>query len=423
MKVRELKEGFLEEGFLDDVAAAMRDADSFSDFFTNISGGNAKLNQLANKIFTDAERVLVSGQTNLRQPGITDADIPMDRLIIAVFNAAANFSKTSKNPVSRQDLFAHFKKYQQEILKGINAQARGANLAPAAAGEINKVLARQPAAAIPGAGLKGNLEGVSLVAAVTLLDIEYRRATDVDSDAAEGFEFTPEQLKFFKEVGNKILESLFTPGSDIHKLLLINQDFRDNMKKFVEQIVRQVQRDFANLSTEQLKARKDRYDQVVDPLELRSAMIGHIDPNDPRLPDTYDATMRDIIASYKDQFDSFISTWISLARVERAETGADVSQEAFSQLTQWADRALRLLDSLKIPATKPKAAGTRAGQEIPAAGQEKQTPSIFKDLEAAHDAGSEALKRALSANPDLSPADQRKIYDRAAAAAAGSAGR
>jgi hypothetical protein len=290
---------------------------------------------------------------------------------VAVFNAAAEFSKTSKNPVSRQDLLAHFKKHQAEIIKGMNRQARGANLAPAGAAEVNKLMSKQPTAAIKGAGLDGNLEAISILAALTLLDMEFRRATDQEQEAAQGWEFTPEQVKLFDDVGDQILETLFTPGAQLHRFLLIDAGFRDNMKKFVEQLHSQVQRDFANLSTEQLKARKDRYDQVVQPLELRSALIGHIDPNDPRLPDNYEQVIREIVNNYKMQFDNLINIWISLARIERAETGSEVSQEAFSILTRWADRAERLLDGLKFAAAKPKQTAKntgQAGQEISPAG-------------------------------------------------------
>lgn len=400
MKIRELR-----EGFLDDLAAAMRDADSFSGFLKGLGGGSAKLDQISRKIFTDAERVLVSGQTNLRQPNITDADIPMDRLIVAAFNAAAEFSKTSKNPVTRGDLLAHFKKHQVEILKGMNMQATGANLARDGAEEVNKLLARRPSAAIPNAGLKGNLEAISLLAALSLLDLEFRRATDQDSEgggkAAERFEFSPEQLKFFNEVGDQILETLFTPGAQLHRYLLINQDFRDNMKKFVEQMHSQIQRDFANLSTEQLKARKNRYDQVVSPMELRAAMIGHIDPNDPRLPANYDQVVQEIVTNYKKSFDSLISTWISLARVERAKTGSPLSQEAFSVLTSWADRAIRLLDGLKFTSAKPKQP-QQAGQKIPQAGRSSQN----SEDEAHQFASDEAEK--LKAGPGETP-DQLAI--------------
>lgn len=419
MKIRELQ-----EGFLDDLAAAMRDADSFGDFLKGLGGGNAKLDQISRKLLADAERVLVSGQTNLRQPGITDADIPMDRLIVAVFNAAAEFSKTSKNPVTRNDLFSHFKKHQDEILKGMNMQARGANLARSGTDEVNKLLARQPTEAISGAGLKGNLEAISLLAALTLLDIEYRRATDQESTSAEGFEFEDSDLQDFNAAGDQLLKTLFAPGSPVHRALQIDAGFKNNMKKFVEQLHSQIQKEYAGLNTKQLISRAGQINQVVQPLELQSALTGHINFNNPNLPDGYEQAINDMLTKSKNSFDTLLKYWVELALKERESTGSEISQEAFSILTNWAARALRLLDNIQISvAPKAQAAGTRAGQEIPSAGQEKQTPSIFKDLEAAHDAGSDALKRALNANPNLSPADQRRIYDRAADAAAGSAGR
>lgn len=397
MKIREL-----EEGFLDDLAAAMRDSDNFGEFLKNLGGGSGKLEQISRKIFTSAERVLVSGQSNLRQPNITDDDIPMDRLIIAVFNAAAEFSKTSKNPVTRGDLLAHFKKYQKEILKGMNMQATGANLARDGAEEVNKLLARRPAAAIPGAGLKGNLESISLLAALSLLDLEFRRATDQEGQGAtgsQGFEFTPEQLKYFNKAGDQILKVVFTPGAALHRFLRANQDFRENMKKFVEQMHSQVQKDFANLSTAQLKARKDRYGEVVSPMELRAAMTGHIDPNDPNPPD--EQAVQELMTSYKERFDELINIWISLARIERAKTGSDVSQEAFSVLTRWADRAIRLLDGMKFAGTKTKQP-QQAGQKITPAGQ----ASGDTEDEAHEFASREAEK--LKASPGETP-DQLAI--------------
>lgn len=404
MKIRELQ-----EGFLDDLAAAMRGADTFGGFMKNLSGGSAKLDQISRKLFTDAERVLISGQTNLRQPGITDADIPMDRLIVAVFNAAAEFSKTSKNPTTRGELLAHFKKYQAEILKGMNRQARGANLAAAGAAEVNKVLSRQPAAAIPGAGLDGNLEAISVLAALSLLDMGFRRATDQEgSEAAQGFEFSREDLQSFNALGDEILETLFAPGSELHRALRVNQGFKENMKRFVEQMFNQIQKEFAGADTQQLTARAAKVDQVVQPLELRSALTGHIDFNDPSLPEGYQQAVKELLVRRKKTFDDFLSAWVELAIKEREATGSPISQEAQSIISTWADRALKLLDNLKVAGAKPKQP-QQAGKKVSPAGQTSAEDQ-------AHDFASgeaEKLKAGPGETPDQLAARKGREYQKA----------
>lgn len=346
MRIQELK-----EGLLDDISSALKNSDGVVGFLKNMAGGNAKLDQLAEKIRAEAESILLAGQTNLRQPGVKDEDIPMNRLIAAAFGAAAEFSKTGQFPVSRQQLFSHFRANREEILDGINAQAKGVGLARAAADEVVKLLSNQTPEPIPGAGLAGNLQAVSLIAAVTLMDFEYRQVTDVGGGPTSEFKLSDEDTQNFNSVGDRISATLFTPGSELHRALRANAGFKENLESLVVDLVQDVQSKLVRMPTERLKAMAGKPTNIVSANKLRGAFLGHLDPSDPVAASP---EVNNFVNQQKENFENFLAAWIDMAIKER-EGGQEASNDAFFYMHDWAKDALRLVDSIRpVPAKQQK---------------------------------------------------------------------
>ena len=391
MKVQEL-----EEGFLDNVMAkiqTMAGGDGITGFIRSLQGSNSRLDLVVDTIANQVNRLIKSGgQTNLGT-GRTDGDkaepgseileqIPLNKIILASFTVAANLSKTGSDigEVTRDQLITHLKTNQRDILAGVNAHAKQ----QWRAGDVVKLImgyitTKTPPEQIKGLSQEGHVDAVATVAAVTLLDWEFREMVGMGTglDAPDEFKFDDATVDAFVKDGNKINAALFTPGSKLHASLEANNDFKENMQRLVLDIIQTVQKKYVNLPTPQLQAMVGKPVNLVDANKMQASLVGHLDLN--KKPPEYRTAIANFVKTNTRSLNAFIGKWIALAAGERTARGEDSSEAAFVQLHNWAKEAMGLLDAFKPakPAPGPKDKPKPAGEEIPPAGGDAKPKITF----------------------------------------------
>lgn len=378
----------LEEGLLDNVMARIQNmagGDGLTGFFRGLAGGSARLDLVIDTIYNQSERMLISGQTNIQQPGV---ELPMDKIIDAVFTNASKISQTGTGeqvqPISKGGLFKHLKQHQADILKGINAQAQEANLAKQVVGMIDAYQAKQPIEPIPNLNFKRTVRAVALVASVTLLDYEFRSlAGRGDTDSGEPARFDPKDVETFKQLGDQINKEVFTPGSGLHALVRAGENFKINLQNFTTGLVRQALL-YIDMPVEELQQKASQ--PFVDANEIQAALVGHMNFSDPATKELQ-PKIEEQMKRQLDLFNSFMREYAGLAIKER-QLGKPNSKSAHELLFDWAKKAMQLSDYIKPSpaekqAGKAKAAGEPAGEvpKVSIGGQEiKPTDPIYNKI-------------------------------------------
>lgn len=228
-------------------------------------------------------------------------------------------------------------------------------------------------------------------------------------------------VRKFEQVGNSINSAIFTPGSALHRALRANPDFKQNLEDMVLDLLRDVQNKIVYADADQLENLLKRPLNLITDNELQAAFLGHIDINDPNLPDNFRQTVTGFLQKQKENFDMLLRLWVQLAVAER-QAGQPASAQSLSVFQDWVRNAVRLINKMKFaPAAGKQQPGAQRQAQTAQQGQAGKEPgqkqaSVYRDLEAAHDAGAKALDQALRSNPNLTPDQQRQIYDRAARA-------
>lgn len=399
MKVKEL-----EEGFLDNVMAkiqTMAGGDGITGFIRSLQGSNARLDLVVDTIANQVNRLIKSGgQTNLGT-GRTDGDkvepggeileqIPLNKIIMAAFTVAANLSKTGSDigEVTRDQLITHLKSHQRDILAGVNVHAKQ----QWRAGDVVKLImtyitSKTAPDQIKGLSQEGHVDAVSTVAAVTLLDWEFREMVGMGTglDAPDEFKFDDASIDAFVKNGNKINAALFTPGSDLHTSLEANNEFKENMQRLILDIIQNVQKKYVNLPTAQLQALVGKPVNLIDVNKMQASLVGHLDLA--KKPPEYRTAITNFVKTNTRSLNTFIGKWIALAASERSARGEDSSDVAFGHLHSWAKEAMGLLDSFR-PSNKPNPKDKpKPGEPAPAGTDEERRH------QAAHNAAAAASAR------------------------------
>lgn len=394
MKVREL-----EEGLLDNVLARIQNMageDGITGFFRSLAGGNARLDLITDRISNEAERLLASGQTNIRQPGI---ELPMGKIIDAVFATASRLSQNNGEvtPIDKNGLFAHLKRHKADIIKGINAQAQEAGLAPKIIDAIEKHMARQPVEPMENLDFRRTVRATALVASVVLLDYEFRNLAGQDDGQANEIKFDQNAVQEFKQLGDEINTQLFVPGNRLQKLLRANENFKLNLESFIVDNIIDPAEKYLFATPEELQAAAGK--ALVDDNQMRAAFLGHLDPNDPNLTDEAAAAIDDIMTKQLRQINIFISKWFAFVLAERNQ-GNEKSQNAYQLLTDWGRNAISLVEKIKAPAV-----GKQTKQAAKAVAIE---PDEEEELRKAEEAGRQAY---ASVSPEPAETKERRALD------------
>ena len=369
MKITELKEGFLDN--IMSKITSMAGGDGMTGFLRSLSGGNARLDLVIDKIAGGAEQMIKqSGQTNF---GAEGAPIPVDKIILAVFTVAAKISQSPGSTISaidRNGLIAHLKKHQADILRGANTKAAEIGNAPAVLKLVMDFAAKQPVEPIPDLDGDRHINAVATLASLTLLDYEFRAMT---SDGAGGgkddFKFEPAQEEEFFSRGEKINSVIFTPGSDLHVSLGANERFGDNLAKLLTyDIGLEIKNKYRAMPTDQLKATIGK--PMLAKNEVQAAFLGHLGSTISTKSPEWRAEVSKFVDDQTNNLNGFLEFWKQLAVAER-DAGKEDSEAAWQMLRLWLDKAVRLVDAIvdtKPGKGEPKPAEP-AGGEIPAAGE------------------------------------------------------
>lgn len=377
MKVQELQEGFLDN--IMSKIQTMAAGDGITGFMRSLAGSNARLDLVIDAIAGEANRLLKqAGQTNLGTGSASEgSEIPVDKIILACFATAARLSKNQTSEIgeiTRDGLFAHLRQHKADILKSINIgaveQAKAGQIANLVLQYVTSKKAPEPDSTMD---YNRHVNAVATVAAVTLLDWEFREMVGMGKGANEpdAFKFDDVAEKEFTDLGNKINTALFTPGSKLHIALRANNDFKENLEKFIVDIISEVQQKYVNMPTEQLKKLVGQPSTIVAQNEVQAAFLGHIDFS--TQPPEYQKTVTDFVKKYHKNITAFLTRWTELAAGERDANQSDSSDEAFALLHKWAKSALDLVDNIRVAKTNNKPAANKtdaqAGKDIPPAGE------------------------------------------------------
>lgn len=368
MKITELKEGFLDN--IMSKITSMAGGDGITGFLRSLAGGNARLDLVIDKIAGSAEQMLKqSGQTNLDQPG---AEIPVEKIILAVFTVASKISQSPGSTISaidRNGLVAHLKKHQADILRGANAQAQEIGNAPAVLKLVMDFAAKQKLEPLPNMDVNRHINAVSTLAALTLLDYEFRAMTS-SNDATDDFQFEPAQEQEFFDKGEQINSAIFTPGSDLHSALGANERFGDNLAKMLTyDIGLELKNKYRVMPLDQLKSSIGK--PMLSKNEVQAAFLGHLGSNISTKSAEWKAEVNQFVEQQTSNLNAFLDYWKQLAVAER-EAGNEDSEAAWQMFRIWLDKAVRLVDTIadtKPTKPDPKAGETPAGGEIPPAGE------------------------------------------------------
>jgi hypothetical protein len=371
----------LQEGFLDNIMSkiqTMAAGDGITGFMRSLAGSNARLDLVIDAIAGESARLLKqAGQTNLGTGSVGEGSaIPVDKIILACFSTAARLSKNQTSEIgeiTRDGLFAHLRQHKTDILKEINVgaveQAKAGQVANMVLQYVGSKKAPEPD---PTMDFNRHINAVATVAAVTLLDWEFREMVGMGKGTNEpdAFKFDDATEKEFTDSGNKINTTLFTPGSKLHVALRANNDFKENVEKFIVDIVSEVQQKYVSMPTEQLKKAAEQPSTIVTQNEVQAAFLGHIDFS--TQPPEYQKTVTDFVKKYHKNLVAFTGQWLKLAAAERDANSSDSSDEAFGLLHNWAKEALSLVDNIRVaknnkPAQQPNK--DQAGKDIPQAGE------------------------------------------------------
>lgn len=370
MKIKELQ-----EGLLDNVMASISNIagrDGLTGFFRGLSGGSARLDLVIDTIYNESERMLISGQTNIQQPGI---ELPMDKIIDTVFTNASRISQTGTGeqvqPISKGGLLNHLKQHQADILKGINAQAQEAGLASQVVDMIDAYLAKQPIKPIPNLNFKRAVKAVALIASVTLLDYEFRSMTGNQADGGQetAVKFDPKDVETFKQIGDQINKEIYTPGSSLQALVNAGENFKTNLQTFTTNLVKQALL-YMDMPVEELQQKANT--PAMDANELQAALAGHLNFSNANTQ-AIKPKIDEQITRLLELFNSFMKQYAALAIKER-QLGSKTSKAAHELLYDWAKKAMQLSDYIK-PAASDKQKGKAPGAEEPAASG-AETPKV-----------------------------------------------
>jgi len=352
MKINELKREPLEEGFIDNLISkvkTMAGGDGLTGIIRSLSGQGAALNKLADQIARETEAPLIRAMGNSADTARSSGDdMQLTPVVQLGLKAALKFSAADGDPVTGNEIIALLKT-KKDYVQSASHSAQAGPVIDA----ITKYAATKDAGTVPGLGFDASVKEVSLVLAGAIVLVQLEKSLAEPSDPAE--RNTPE-LQKFKQLGGKVQETLFDPTSPLLRALNPNEDFKDNLQWLVITLVKKIQNEYGQMSTDKLLAAASSPPVLLTPMQYKSALSGHDGTVDP-------ATVESIINAVSPIIQEQFKTWLGIA-AEEAKAGKGI-EESEKDYGDWARESMEMIDRLNFSTAPEKKKPTDTASDEP----------------------------------------------------------
>lgn len=341
MKINELKYQPLEEGFIDDLISKVKNmagGDGLTGIIRSLSGQGAVLNKLADQIARELESPLLrelGNSMNAIKNGTQP--VPLGRIIQLGLRSGATVAQHDGDVVSPAEILNFLKANKENIVR-----VAGGGMTPQVIDAIIKMVDTKTADPIPNLNFDRSIHEVALVLAASIILVQAAK-----SEAEPGV--TPErdtaQLEKFKQLGEKVQETLFDPTSALLRALQPNEDFKDNLHWLVITMTQKVQNEIAKLPAPKLEAMLTNPPPLLTPMQFKTALSGHTETADP-------AVVTKVIQAVTPIMQEQFKTWLQLA-IDEAKAGNGV-EESVKDFGDWAKESMSMIDLLHFNKTAKK---------------------------------------------------------------------
>jgi hypothetical protein len=347
VKVNDLKQQQLEEGFLDNLITKVQDmsgGDGLTGVLRSLRGQGAALNRVADAIkngFTGTLRKRLGNNFNAVANGQVPA--PAGDIIKLAFKSAEAVSDKDGNPVSVGQIVDYFKKNKRAITTIVGAGVSSAVDAIVDVANKQQIESPMPYEQLIDAVAK------SMAAAIILIQTA--------DEAGEAGEMDPNEIDQFEQQGNAILTTLLNPTNGLKP----NQDYKDNLENlFFVQMVKVIKDKYVSLPNEKLAQLATTPPPLVNIAQLKNYLTAH----NPSLDQT---VVSDVTREAHARIQAQFKHWLNLAAQETS-TGAKAEQ-SLQLYSTWLQKADDMLNSLKLGTGEPTTDTPPAGKPIPQAGK------------------------------------------------------
>lgn len=365
MKINDLKSPKLEEGYIDNLIAKVQNmagGDGPTGVLRAMRGQNAALNKLAD-VIANATTPKVTERLGNQANSVNDRSAPTPIAMIlkkaeAVGTALARKEGIEVTPAEIQSAITSNK---EDILKmliaGAGNDASDNILRPI----FQAVITRVPNVSLTN-DLQDSIRTVSLIVAGTII---YIKTTKEDM---EDFTVDPADLQKFNAAGEQVNEILFDPTSPEIRALQPNEDFKDNMRWLIIQMLKTVQERYAVLDNAKLQGLLASPPALVTPVQLKSALSAHSTNVNPE-------TVNQIITKVAPAIQAQFNAWLEIA-VKETAGGRKAEESEILYARPWGEGAMKLVDNMKFGAGQPaKPAAPAANAEVVKIGNQEIKPN------------------------------------------------
>ncbi|CAB4241538.1 hypothetical protein UFOVP71_76 [uncultured Caudovirales phage] len=342
MKVNELKHKPLEEGFIDNLISkvkTMAGGDGLTGIVRSLSGQGAALNKLADQIARETEAPLIRAMGNSADTARrSNEDMQLTPVVQLGLKAALKFSMADGDPVTGNEIL-ELLRTKKDAVQATGHSAHAGQVIDA----IVKYAATKDAGTVPGLGFDAAIKEVSLVLAGAIVLVQLNKSL-AEPDGATAERNSPEIQKF-KQLGEKVQETLFDPTSPLLRALKPNDSFKDNLHWLVITLTKKVQNEYGNMPADRLLAAASNPPVLLTPMQYKSALAGHDSTVDPTTVDSIISAVSPII---QEQF----KTWLGIA-AEEAKAGKGI-EESEMDYGDWARESMSMIDRLNFAPVKPE---------------------------------------------------------------------
>ncbi len=390
MKVSDLQQQ-LDEGFLDNFVnkvKAMAGGDGPTGVIRALMNNNAALNKFADALVNVARPQILNrlgNELNAIKSGATPMPIGMiyKTAIALLPKVVANEKTIQVEPAAIKQIL---KNNKAELLRLVlNGKA-------AEDDEVRQTYDDILSGAINSRGndIDATTKVVALIIAAAVMFLE----TSQQDAEADGVELGKDLVTSFNKLGIELMQALASRDSPVIRDLKANEVYKDRVEELIVNIVREVKAKYLNADATELDSVISSPPAIVSIQAVKNAIGMHANGLDPKTVNSYSQR---VAAALQRMF----VAWIKIAKSE-ATPGRP---QSFDLMRKWGSDFLQNhLDQLDLNATPAPATEKPAS---PAAEKE------IDNLEAAHNAGEEAVRAALAANPALTPDQMRDAYTRA----------
>ena len=393
MKVNDLQRR-LDEGFLDNLVSkiqSMAGGDGGTGVLRALLGQNAALRKFADAIANATRnRVLqrVGNQLDFINTG--KAPLPVAMIYQQSLAAGKQVAAADQMNVDVKQVGGIVKSNRADIERLVLSGNVGDNNQIKLI--LDAILGATGSANI-GMTVEQAMKAVSMVVAAAIIFIQTTK------EDLEDYEIEPADEQKFNAAGEQVKEILCDPTSPEIRALQPNEDFKDRLQWLFIQIITAIKKKYALLDHAHLQALLANPPALVSPLELKTALSSH-SPN--VNPEAVSQLMAKAAPAIQNQF----KVWLEIA-VKETAAGGPPNQSEHLYIEPWGASVMELIDKMNFGApTKPAK---------PATGITPDAEEEIQSLTDSHAAGETALRNALAANPNLTPAQMKDVYDKARA--------